>query len=44
MTTGRDGNVAEPSQGIVGNAEVLNSYTKEERPQDKNKFLLSKVK
>lgn len=43
MISGRDGNVAEQSEGMVGNAEVLDSNIEEERLQDRNKFLLSKV-
>jgi hypothetical protein len=44
MISGRDGNVAELSEGMVGIADVLNSDMEEERLQDRNKFLLSKVK
>jgi hypothetical protein len=44
MISGWDGNVAERSEGMVGNAEVLNSDIEEERLQDRKKFLLSKVK
>jgi hypothetical protein len=44
MTADRDGNVAERSEGMVGNAEVLNSDIEEERLQGRNKVLLSKVK
>jgi hypothetical protein len=43
ITSGRDGNVQQ-AQDMVGNAEVLNSDIEEEKLQDRNRFLLSKVK